>query len=131
VEEQLAFPSGTATAQLIAVLHRLPPPGTEPAHVRKGYRAIGVEDENVPSEGQPRPSEDVTAVQSDATDELEAEGEKIRRAGWTALGWSFLASSLMTVGSCYECAHFTMTTWHSSCHTSSRWSSLFLSLGII
>lgn len=28
IEEQLAFPSGTATAQLVSVLHELPPPDT-------------------------------------------------------------------------------------------------------
>ncbi|OAX35662.1 OPT superfamily oligopeptide transporter [Rhizopogon vinicolor AM-OR11-026] len=92
IKEQLAFPSGTATAQLISVLHKMPPPDTT-LRRRSGYRAIDTED-----------LRDPTTV----TDEREGEGagddieidderEVIQREGWNDLLYSFIASGAMTL----------------------------------
>jgi uncharacterized oligopeptide transporter (OPT) family protein len=81
IKEKLAFPSGTATAQLISVLHRLPPPSDATVRKRAGYTTLDT-DEPVIS-GQ---------VEEEETQEPIAPSE-----GWGALSWSFLASGLMTV----------------------------------
>ncbi|KAL5525508.1 hypothetical protein ACEPAG_6844 [Sanghuangporus baumii] len=92
IEEQLAFPSGTATAQLISVLHDIPPPGTSRAddslRHRRGYTAIRSEDE---------PRVDEVAIESAEDEPSQEEREVIRRDGWIALGGSFMASALMTL----------------------------------
>lgn len=89
IEEQLAFPSGTATGQLISVLHHLPPPETTVRH-RRGYNALAS-------------SEDDEAIayvaEADETDGLHAPEEVAEEEGWGALSWSFAASGIMTVGS--------------------------------
>jgi uncharacterized oligopeptide transporter (OPT) family protein len=79
IKEKLVFPSGTATAQLIALLHRAPPiqgPGalTTPAGGR--YERL--------------------RTSMDGDDEDKAE-DAISGAGWWALGWSFAASGTITV----------------------------------
>ncbi|KAH9930132.1 OPT oligopeptide transporter protein-domain-containing protein [Fomitopsis serialis] len=57
IEEQLAFPSGTATAQLISVLHQIPPPDTTPtARQRHGS---GIPDPDTP--GMPMEEEHLVA----------------------------------------------------------------------
>ncbi|KAH7884304.1 OPT oligopeptide transporter protein-domain-containing protein [Phlebopus sp. FC_14] len=93
IEEQLAFPSGTATAQLISVLHRLPPPDTS-LRRRSGYRALDTED-----------TVDVTTVVEEEVDiaadvaeaEAEEEREVVQQEGWLDLAYSFLASGAMTL----------------------------------
>ncbi|TDL14427.1 OPT oligopeptide transporter [Rickenella mellea] len=93
IKEQLRFPSGTATAQLIAVLHDIPPPGSS-ARRRKGYRALSAnEDIDIPDTVNP---EEAAASNNDSYDE---ERETVRQEGWTTLGWSFLASAVMTLTS--------------------------------
>lgn len=91
IEEQLAFPSGTATAQLISVLHKMPPPDT--LHKRKGYTALDSEDA--------ADSELAQETREGAAAEAEEEDEEIKEIvsneGWSALGWSFLASAALTV----------------------------------
>lgn len=89
IEEQLAFPSGTATGQLISVLHRLPPPENSVRH-RRGYNALASseEDESI-----------AYAAEAQETDALHApEAEVAEEEGWSALSWSFAASGIMTVG---------------------------------
>ncbi|KAK4698315.1 hypothetical protein P7C70_g7965, partial [Phenoliferia sp. Uapishka_3] len=77
VKEKLVFPSGTATAQIISVLHAVPPPGIKR---RVGqYRALPTSDEEVGGEPE-----------SDSE-------EKIDRKGWMALTWSFAASVTYTL----------------------------------
>ncbi|KAL6307468.1 oligopeptide transporter [Sparassis latifolia] len=83
IEEQLAFPSGTATAQLISVLHQIPPPeGT--IRQRRGYQELDTDD----IEGPPSPESDVTES---------FESEAVEQEGWGALLWSFVASGVMTL----------------------------------
>lgn len=92
MDEQLAFPSGTATAQLISVLHRLPPPDTT-IRRRHGYREIDREETDIlAAEPDPLTPVDEDAPLTDLADDEKAEG-------WAALTWSFLASGIMTVGS--------------------------------
>ncbi|KAJ7756510.1 OPT oligopeptide transporter protein-domain-containing protein [Mycena maculata] len=79
VKEQLAFPSGTATAQLIAVLHKMPPPNTT-LRQRVGYVAVEEEDT------------DIQRTQ-DETDEYES----VQSEGWYALASSFAASGALTL----------------------------------
>ncbi|KAH8112646.1 oligopeptide transporter [Phellopilus nigrolimitatus] len=94
IEEQLAFPSGTATAQLISVLHDVPPPGTTRAEDRlrhrRGYAALGTNDEG-------RSEEPAFDLVEEDVEEREDEREAVRREGWLALGQSFSASALMTL----------------------------------
>ncbi|KAG2131318.1 OPT oligopeptide transporter protein-domain-containing protein [Suillus clintonianus] len=91
IKEQLAFPSGTATAQLISVLHRMPPPDTT-LRRRSGYRAIDTEE-----------LRDSTAVTDEPENHQEAaeddfdEREVVQREGWEDLLLSFLASGAMTL----------------------------------
>lgn len=90
IEEQLAFPSGTATAQLISVLHKIPPPASNTLRHRSGYTAIGSEEDGI---DVPPPPETP----------MEAEREEVRvretvtSEGWSALSWSFAASAVLTV----------------------------------
>ncbi|KAI5118103.1 hypothetical protein M0805_005210 [Coniferiporia weirii] len=94
IKEQLAFPSGTATAQLISVLHDVPPPGVnrsdDSLRRRRGYSALQANDEGQSDGAAPyMPEEDV----EDRAEERDA----VRKDGWLALGWSFATSSLMTL----------------------------------
>lgn len=79
IEEQLAFPSGTATAQLINVLHKLPPPDTARRR-NDDYQALPTEEEG---------------PQESANEEEEAQA--VQEQGWESLVWSFVASSAMTL----------------------------------
>ncbi|EGN98787.1 hypothetical protein SERLA73DRAFT_160452 [Serpula lacrymans var. lacrymans S7.3] len=90
IEEQLAFPSGTATAQLISVLHRLPPPDTS-LRRRNGYTEVDTEDisEGTLLNDSLNPEESI--------DRVEDEREVVTQEGWSDLVYSFLASGAMTL----------------------------------
>ncbi|KAG2107547.1 OPT oligopeptide transporter protein-domain-containing protein [Suillus cothurnatus] len=92
IKEQLAFPSGTATAQLISVLHRMPPPDTT-VRRRSGYRAIDTEDLTHPTAIANEPENHQEAAAEDDFDEREV----VQREGWEDLLMSFLASGAMTL----------------------------------
>ncbi|KAG2149094.1 OPT oligopeptide transporter protein-domain-containing protein [Suillus bovinus] len=92
IKEQLAFPSGTATAQLISVLHRMPPPDTT-LRRRSGYRAIDTEDLIQPTAITDEPENHQEAAAQDDFDEREV----VQREGWEDLLMSFLASGAMTL----------------------------------
>ncbi|KAJ4477207.1 OPT oligopeptide transporter protein-domain-containing protein [Lentinula aciculospora] len=83
IEEELAFPSGTATAQLISVLHKLPPPDTS-LRRRNGYQSV--EDQDF--EEDDHPVRETTPLR---------DPEVTPTAGWHELLWSFVASSLLTL----------------------------------
>ncbi|KAI0759577.1 OPT oligopeptide transporter [Trametes elegans] len=88
IEEQLAFPSGTATGQLISVLHQMPPPDTN-VRRRRGYNALASseEDESI-----------AYGVEAQEADTLQApDAEVAEEEGWSALSWSFAASGIMTL----------------------------------
>jgi len=89
IEEELKFPSGTATAQLVSVLHGLPPPDTA-VRRRRVYSEIATDE-----------GDDITTPDShlhDGYGEVDHnEREDAEAGGWQALGYSFLASSFMTV----------------------------------
>ncbi|KAF8806996.1 OPT superfamily oligopeptide transporter [Phlegmacium glaucopus] len=88
IEEQLSFPSGTATAHLISVLHQLPPPETSVRH-REGYHQ---DDEER--------SRDIAAETPVAEGIREAdvtEREIIEHEGWHDLLWSFAVSGFLTL----------------------------------
>ncbi|PBL03508.1 oligopeptide transporter [Armillaria gallica] len=87
IEEQLAFPSGTATAHLISVLHKLPPPETG-LRRRPGYERI--DDEEVPE-----PSSAVIDQEEVAL--VVHEQEVVQNTGWQTLLWSFASSGIMTL----------------------------------
>ena len=91
IEEQLAFPSGTATAHLISVLHKLPPPDTS---VRR--REVYHHDDDDEEEERNISSE--APIIAEETPEQDAtEGEIVENQGWHNLLWSFAASAFLTV----------------------------------
>lgn len=108
VKEKLVFPSGTATAQLIALLHKIPPPKVPVPRAAQlaSSRSSGY---------QPLPSSaDQTGVRSSSLDvdqlhvaheanpssgtgEDPDEKEEMGSAGWYVLGSCFAASGFVTV----------------------------------
>ncbi|ESK94674.1 oligopeptide transporter [Moniliophthora roreri MCA 2997] len=88
IEEQLTFPSGTATAQLISVLHDLPPPDTA-LQQRRGYRQVDTE--NTDTHPVPPPVDETTPL------EPNFEGDSAPKAGWRELLWSFVVSASLTL----------------------------------
>ncbi|PFH53036.1 hypothetical protein AMATHDRAFT_55989 [Amanita thiersii Skay4041] len=92
IEEQLPFPSGTATAQLISVLHDLPPPDTSIRH-RRGYRQLDEEDDlNTEPAAEAGPATASDEIEHDAS-----ERETVNKAGWHDLIWSFAVSGSFTL----------------------------------
>ncbi|KAH9178305.1 OPT oligopeptide transporter protein-domain-containing protein [Lactarius sanguifluus] len=87
VDEQLAFPSGTATAQVISVLHKLPSTKSG-LRARHGYSPLNLQDEEPP--GLPDPVDDSQDPEIEAS-------EVVQHEGWSALTWSFLASGSLTL----------------------------------
>ncbi|KAI0706755.1 OPT oligopeptide transporter [Cerioporus squamosus] len=111
IEEQLAFPSGTATGQLISVLHEMPPPDTTLRH-RPAYNALATdeEDENIAYMGPSPLTPTPTPLETDAlhvpdAPEVEVVAEK---EGWSALTWSFAASGAMTLAAYFFPVVFTI-----------------------
>ena len=92
VEEQLSFPSGTATAQLISVLHQLPPPDTS-VRRRRGYRQLDPEDD---TSVEPAAPPSLAAPDDDAENDV-YERETVQNDGWNDLKWSFAFSGFVTV----------------------------------
>ncbi|KAF7976979.1 hypothetical protein HWV62_5061 [Athelia sp. TMB] len=90
IKEQLAFPSGTATAQLISVLHHLPPPDTS-LRRRSGYAVVNSEADDEAQSTAPDVAEDTELEQRAA---IARQG--VKQQGWSDLLWSFLASGVMT-----------------------------------
>ncbi|KAG6813404.1 hypothetical protein H0H92_011382 [Tricholoma furcatifolium] len=94
IEEQLTFPSGTATAQLISVLHKLPPPDTSVRH-RVGYTQVASEEGVAHSQDTCGPS---TIEADEVEEEVQTqERETVEHDGWNTLSWSFSASGLLTL----------------------------------
>jgi len=89
IEEQLAFPSGTATAHLISVLHQLPPPETS-VRRREGYHQADEEEHS-------RDIAAETPVVEETHEEDETEREIVEHEGWHDLLWSFAVSGFLTV----------------------------------
>ncbi|WRT69026.1 uncharacterized protein IL334_006009 [Kwoniella shivajii] len=93
VKEKLVFPSGTATAQLISLLHKIPPPSKALKPSSTAYRRL------------PRTSRSVSPPERTVTEEaaidrydaVEKDSEVMKGSGWWALGWSFFASGSLTV----------------------------------
>lgn len=86
IKEKLVFPSGTATAQLISVIHGgsgLDKEGSAPTK-RTGYRPLETDEEPVSTEVAEETSIYPAHPGSAA-------------AGWVLLGLSFMASGIMTV----------------------------------
>ena len=88
IKEKLPFPSGTATAQLIGVMYRIPLRLEGPKN-RRGYQAI--DESHLP--------DDTEELIED--NRLAQDLEVIGNNGWKALSWSFGASAFVTVGSSY------------------------------
>ncbi|KAG7089535.1 hypothetical protein E1B28_011208 [Marasmius oreades] len=88
IEEQLAFPSGTATAQLISVLHDLPPPETT-LRQRRGYQRLDTEEA----------AEPLSSTTNEETAPLQPpiREDSAKAAGWRELLWSFLVSAILTL----------------------------------
>ncbi|KAI0725705.1 oligopeptide transporter [Fomitopsis betulina] len=96
IEEQLAFPSGTATAQLISVLHQIPPPDTTPivgTRRRHGYRELDTEDAQV---SQDPDTPGMSTEEETLLEDPESVGVE-QQETWGALIWSFAASGVMTL----------------------------------
>ncbi|KAJ7650194.1 OPT oligopeptide transporter protein-domain-containing protein [Roridomyces roridus] len=82
VKEQLAFPSGTATAQLIAVLHKMPPPDTT---VRRRVGFVALEEDETEHHQEDEQVDDTLAP------------DNVQSEGWHALSSSFAASGVLTL----------------------------------
>ncbi|KIK97777.1 hypothetical protein PAXRUDRAFT_135640 [Paxillus rubicundulus Ve08.2h10] len=93
IEEQLAFPSGTATAQLISVLHQLPPPDTS-LRCRSAYRTL--ETEEMANHTALIDEVDTVTLNMDEP-EVHDERDVVQQEGWMDLVYSFLASGVMTL----------------------------------
>ena len=94
IEEQLPFPSGTATAHLISVLHKLPPPDTS-VRRREVYHH-----DNDEEYSQDRNLVAEVPVAEEASEQNAAEPserEIVEHQGWHNLLWSFAASGFLTV----------------------------------
>ncbi|KAF7771568.1 hypothetical protein Agabi119p4_5879 [Agaricus bisporus var. burnettii] len=90
VEEELAFPSGTATAQLINVLHQLPPPDTT-LRRRQGYQQIDNEAiDRVDTTAESPPS-------YQAVGSVDRVPEVVEHDGWRPLLWSFVFSAVVSL----------------------------------
>ncbi|KZT51742.1 OPT superfamily oligopeptide transporter [Calocera cornea HHB12733] len=94
IKENLPFPSGTATAQLISVMHNEPPPASlRRRHVpspQGDYSALP------PSSADPEVPETPEQAQASEREER-AQLAKDASQGWRALGWSFAASGALTL----------------------------------
>ncbi|PPR00882.1 hypothetical protein CVT24_000367, partial [Panaeolus cyanescens] len=103
IEEQLSFPSGTATAQLISVLHQLPPPDTS-VRRRGGYRHIE-DEEDLPDEDEEVLADTPTLHENE---QQIAERDVVEHQGWHDLLWSFAASGLLTLSAYFYPVIFTI-----------------------
>ncbi|KAF9532513.1 oligonucleotide transporter [Crepidotus variabilis] len=92
IEEQLPFPSGTATAHLISVLHHLPPPDTT-VRQRQGYHQVD-SDEEANEESQSL----LEAHPDNAQSQVDSGTYVTEHKGWNSLLWSFGASGLFAFG---------------------------------
>ncbi|OCF41916.1 oligopeptide transporter 8 [Kwoniella heveanensis CBS 569] len=96
VKEKLVFPSGTATAQLISLLHKTPLPSERSTYRSAGstaYRRLPrtSRSQSPPAERSRLSGEEVRL------DGVEKDSEVMSGQGWWALGWSFVASGALTV----------------------------------
>ncbi|KAH7915658.1 OPT oligopeptide transporter protein-domain-containing protein [Hygrophoropsis aurantiaca] len=107
VEEQLAFPSGTATAQLISVLHKLPPPDTT-LRQRTGYRQLDSEESADPTFAVHAPTLAHEDIEDSDDLDLDSEREVVQHQGWSNLMWSFIASGIMTLAAYFFPALFSI-----------------------
>ncbi|RDX44005.1 oligopeptide transporter [Lentinus brumalis] len=107
IEEQLAFPSGTATGQLISVLHNMPPPDT--LRHRPVYNALATDEDDgnaaEPLTPTPTPRE-TDALRTPDDPDVEVVVEE--KEGWSALTWSFAASGVMTLAAYFFPVVFTI-----------------------
>ncbi|KAF5367511.1 hypothetical protein D9758_003763 [Tetrapyrgos nigripes] len=92
IEEKLAFPSGTATAQLISVLHDMPAATTTDVRQRRGYQTIEDEEHAEPL----LQDSDTTPLRSTPRGS-DPDGPSVKQTGWHELIWSFLVSAIMTL----------------------------------
>lgn len=91
IEEELPFPSGTATAQLISVLHDMPPPTTS-VRRRTGYQHLSDDEEDLPGEGE------VTEIARESDPLRPEQGNRTtEHGGWHDLIWSFSLASGVTL----------------------------------
>jgi hypothetical protein len=86
----LAFPSGTATAHLISVLHQLPPPDTS-VRRREAYHN---DDEEYSQNRSMAPEAPIT---EETQEQDMTEREVVEHQGWHNLLWSFAVSGFLTV----------------------------------
>jgi len=96
IKEKLAFPSGTATAQLISVLHQQQIPKPEGlVQRRNAYQSLASEDED----HERQTSHTTIAEQNDdePSAEQDEQRELIESEGRKDLSWSVAASCILTV----------------------------------
>lgn len=102
IQEELPFPSGTATAQLISVLHQLPPPDTTTRR-RRAYRAVD------DAEVIETPAEiDEVPLQEEGHEQDERERDLVQHEGWHDLLWSFGFAGTLTLLAYFFPAIFTI-----------------------
>ena len=96
IKEKLAFPSGTATAQLISVLHQQPLPKPESLVQRTNtYRALA--SESLDHERQPLNAITIEQNDDDTSGEQDQQRELIESEGWNGLFWSVAVSSILAL----------------------------------
>ncbi|KAL1407604.1 OPT superfamily [Vanrija albida] len=100
IKEKLVFPSGTATAQLIALLHKAPPPTQSLDPTPAGpYRRVPTSDAPERPQLHHRAISAELRATYDHDDEHDGpsdDPELMTGRGWWALVWSFLASAAVT-----------------------------------
>ncbi|CDZ98057.1 Tetracycline resistance protein TetB/drug resistance transporter [Phaffia rhodozyma] len=94
VKEKLAFPSGTATAQLIAVLHDQPPPSEPSGGLRNRYKSVRTQDYT--SDISPSISRSPSPELPDLEEGLDEQVEAIGTTAWRLLASSFASSAGLT-----------------------------------
>ncbi|KZT42258.1 oligopeptide transporter [Sistotremastrum suecicum HHB10207 ss-3] len=100
IKEELAFPSGTATAQLISVLHNTPlPESSSTASVRKraGYHALAAEEDHLDTWRDEEGAQEASSSSEPTIPPQTVKQDIDPAQNWKALIWSFAASGSLTV----------------------------------
>ncbi|KIM29771.1 hypothetical protein M408DRAFT_22638 [Serendipita vermifera MAFF 305830] len=102
IKEKLAFPSGTATAQLISVLYKQPlrvdappgPPPREQSNLAEDTERLLQPDEDLHNDNDADGREDERVAENE---EIANKRVGERKNGWTPLIWSFAAAAGVTI----------------------------------
>ncbi|WVO15478.1 hypothetical protein L204_103136 [Cryptococcus depauperatus] len=129
VKEKLVFPSGTATAKLISLLHQTPPPASLDGNGSRAYRRLRRPSTSIsPSQSQNQNGDQATNGSQDreAENEESNDADFMDKKGWWALAWSFMASGGVTMLSflfpvIYSIPIFDLISWPFGVSLAANW----------